>query len=1541
MSQQKERVLDLIEFCLESAKLRNRPYASVNSHGIFHRFEEELISLPGLHFNVASSGDDGSDDIWLIVDRLQETSPPAVSNERLMPWVELSRGVDLPPSLKARVAKNDIKDEKIRGLEGGVANQNGDDAVDLEVYEEKEQIKRLFEAYLKEEWEPWANQERLRLKTISLYGELFALKQRIDGGVDRAPVELVWGTGVSLWHIEDKENKIATLKYPLIVQSVEIRYNSDSFALEVCPTQEEPKLELDWYADQSNLGVSALDGEAKRYLLSLNESLSPFVRSGYEPLLRTTVVHLDSKGEFLSLQESAEDRRLPKPQEHLTVTDTWVVFARQRNANVYIEDLIRLKDDVQSTEILPAAVNSIVTPPSSVLEEEALLEFRGMSASYYGDDFSGGNGGGHRAKAQELFFPLPFNEEQVKIVQLLERHDGVVVQGPPGTGKTHTIANVISHYLANGKRVLVSSMKEPALEVLRDKLPEEVRSVVIPLLTNVAAGEKAFEFAITKIAAEIQSLDRAAVRKEIKELQSSIDTLHGRLAHIDSEISNRAKLIFSSVNLDGQDIDPKDAAKELVSGEVDCSFIPDDMDVDPAFKPKFSNEDYCVLREARRLLGEDINYLGKTVPALGDLPDMHEILKIHNDIISYKELRSAEESGGLPGIKVGIGEVDLKAFANEIEDLLHQGRRLSENRQFEEVIRLRLANTLDFSVIEMLERLGDELKAAGKQYRSSLEAPVELPDGVEDGAVLLEAVNNLAQGKRPFGILPWGRSAERKAIQEIRVLGTLPSTAEAWSRVADAIKLRKLLKGYSIRWNVLAEQLRFPVVEVSQWGGMNAVQYFETYEFVKSTIRSENYIREKAMNLLSFRSEVDSIKENSDAFFVNLRDVVRQHIERVGFKRALGQVGDILDNLSSMTGRVSCDMVDFLKSKLGQPGIALDCIRQEWECLLHELSRVNSLGKVLSDVDRVVSLIKASGAPKYALSLCAPLSVAVDSLMPVNWERAWRLKRLDAYLERTDGHRTLRVLAVERKRWQDELAAAYQQIVVKRTWLSISENASPSVRSALQGFLSAIQKIGKGTGVRAIRHRRDARKASELAAPAVPCWIMPHYRVSEAIPSKLGCFDLVIIDEASQSDLTALPILLRGKKVLVVGDDKQVSPEGVGLEEAQVRYIMDRWLKRQVDIFRGYMSPDRSIYDLYKVVNASSSLMLKEHFRCVAPIIEYSRREFYNFELHPLRVPRASERMDPPLVDIYVTDGVSKGKVNAAEARVIVDEIKAIVGDSRYRSKTIGVVSLLGDSQAHKVLELLVKELEPEVFDRHQISCGDAKTFQGKERDIVFLSMVVASNEKFGTYGRRAMYEQRFNVAASRARDRMYLVRSVEIEQLSDADVLRRGLISHFAMPFGQKESRCTSLRDKCESEFEKEVYDALVERGYRVTPQVKAGRFRIDLVVEGDGDARLAVECDGDRYHGPDRWFDDIQRQRILERAGWSFWRCFASSWIRNKAELIDDLIQVLGEHGVSPSSDAVDTVSRYTEHRRISSIGYELSIDETAGVVTEGIVE
>ena len=440
--------------------------------------------------------------------------------------------------------------------------------------------------------------------------------------------------------------------------------------------------------------------------------------------------------------------------------------------------------------------------------------------------------------------------------------------------------------------------------------------------------------------------------------------------------------------------------------------------------------------------------------------------------------------------------------------------------------------------------------------------------------------------------------------------------------------------------------------------------------------------------------------------------------------------------------------------------------------------------------------------------------------------------------------------------------------------------------------------------------------AAAQANRAVPCWIMPHYRVSESLPAELGCFDLVVIDEASQSDLTALPSLLRAKKVLIVGDDKQVSPEGVGLEEEKIRSLMSRFLGNQVETYRPQMSPERSIYDLFKVVFAKSAVMLKEHFRCVGPIIEYSKREFYNHELRPLRMPKASERLDPPLIDVVVEDGYRRGDVNLPEARFIVNEIKAIVSDPNMGRLSIGVVSLLADKQALLIWERLTDELGPEVMQHHRIACGDARTFQGKERDIMFLSMVSAPNEVGAPLSRDA-FAQRFNVAASRARDRMYLVRSVALEHLSEADRLRRSLIAHFATPFAQDELRVEDLRTLCESPFEREMYDELTQRGYWITPQVRVGQYRIDMVVEGHNDARLAVECDGDKCHGAEKWADDMQRERVLGRAGWVFWRCFASAFIRRRKDMLDDLLKTLAERGIEPIGAEGAPRSVHTEHR------------------------
>jgi very-short-patch-repair endonuclease len=188
----------------------------------------------------------------------------------------------------------------------------------------------------------------------------------------------------------------------------------------------------------------------------------------------------------------------------------------------------------------------------------------------------------------------------------------------------------------------------------------------------------------------------------------------------------------------------------------------------------------------------------------------------------------------------------------------------------------------------------------------------------------------------------------------------------------------------------------------------------------------------------------------------------------------------------------------------------------------------------------------------------------------------------------------------------------------------------------------------------------------------------------------------------------------------------------------------------------------------------------------------------------------------------------------------------------------------------------------------------------------MLISMVLAPGNRSAQD--RADQHQRFNVALSRARDRMYLFRSVDSNEFGE-DTLNGKLMLHFKEPFRQDARTTQVLRDRCESGFEFEMFDELVKRGYRVEPQVKCGAYRIDFVVEGREGRRLAVECDGDRFHGPGQWSDDMARQRVLERAGWTFWRCFASSFTRRREAVVQDLLQTLDGLGIEPlGSEFVD---------------------------------
>ena len=373
---------------------------------------------------------------------------------------------------------------------------------------------------------------------------------------------------------------------------------------------------------------------------------------------------------------------------------------------------------------------------------------------------------------------------------------------------------------------------------------------------------------------------------------------------------------------------------------------------------------------------------------------------------------------------------------------------------------------------------------------------------------------------------------------------------------------------------------------------------------------------------------------------------------------------------------------------------------------------------------------------------------------------------------------------------------------------------------------------------------------------------------------------------------------------MIVGDQKQVSPSAIGMAEEKIKELINRFLENQP--FGSEMTPEKSIYDLASVIFAGNSVKLKEHFRCVPAIIEFSNREFYQNDIVPLRIPHASERLDPPLIDVFVKGGFRKGDVNDPEAQAILQEIKSILADKALDGRTIGVVTLLGTDQAAHIHRLVSTHISPIDVVKRQIAIGPPPVFQGRERYIMLVSMVLAPGDHSAQ--NRADQNQRFNVALSRARDREYLFRSVGYTAFAE-DSLNGRLMRHFREPFRRNLSSSKVLRERCESDFEREMFDELVKRGYRIEPQVRCGGFRIDFVVEGREGRRLAVECDGDRFHGPGQWSDDMTRQRVLERAGWTFWRCFASNFRRRRKAVLEDLIETMNNLGIEPlGADGVD---------------------------------
>ncbi len=1458
-----------------------------------------LAGLPG----IATDLPDAEAPIWLAVDRLAREAPP-VPPPDLAAWLLVSVDVMTPPTILrerlhsvtavergALIAADQAAEEDFAPGPEEADAREGERVnfarFDLRLrLDDRPGLERKLQDWLATVWNDWAKAETVRRRTIAIYGQLYTLHQQLERGGQESAVEVVWGIGTVGWERDGRR-----IERPLIECGVEIELGTDG-RLMVRATGAEPRIDLKPYEAMGCNNLAALEELVRREILRVEaeDGISPFRPDSFEPLLTAAATRLAAEGVYRREEDPASD------VSGLVITGDWVFFARPRSQHVLLDDIACFRNAAREGAAITGLAKRLVTPPAEAVSMSWEPLGNRLGEIGEGRDVPEGDPG-----FGDVFFPKPFNEDQVAIVARLSHVDGLVVQGPPGTGKTHTIANLICHALALGQRVLVVSRGEAALSVLRDQLPEKVKPLTIAILSSERAGMRQIETAIREIQSVVEE-SRPEIRlSAIRRCEAEILKIRQRLTAIDREID--AIAAPQSLPLGPRGEWPADLARRVGRERAAQAWFED--------KPEFfladsglADEDVEAVRTAREAIGPFLDHIDAQLPDGRELPSVEDVARWHDDLRDARRSEREAARGPAAGLRVTTDRVEAASrLARSLRDLAAATEAMT--RQVWLLPHVAALLNRDPSPTNL--RLQDLCDAEREQEaeRARL-APlgIELPADIESDDEAVAAIARAARGERLWPRLSLGHSVAKDRVAAIRVGGLVPDPG-GWRAAEAQLALGRRRHASGVAWRNYAADV-----------GMTADRDAGGPAPLSRLLAQVDFLRDGLGDLAARSRGVPAVE--ALAVDGGLARALSDQIDAAVASARLASVKDALAAAARQCegrDRTSTVARQLLRDLVGRDDVPAEKVAVLWSGLLDRVLAMKALADRFADLHGGTAAIAAAGAPLWAARLLSEPEPDGATLVPEDWRDAWDLAAAERRLDVIDGREALQALSRERDAADRRGRKLFVELVRERAFLALERRLSPRVKSALVEYVRALGRLGKGTGKGAGRHRRAARDAMARCYDAVPCWIMPTWRVAEQLPADLAAFDLVILDEASQSDVTELPALLRGRKILAVGDDRQVSPTPPFVSQGKIDQLRHHYLR---DLpYRSLLEPGESLYDLMRAVFPDSRLMLKEHFRCVEPIIRFSM-QFYPEKLVPLRVPSAAERLDPPLVDIFVPHGTRDGarKINPAEAQVIVDEIAGLVADPKAQDRSIGVISLIGTEQAELVRVMLTERIGEEAMQRHAVLCSNSAGFQGNERDVVFLSMVADRSRRSTLTMLR--YEQRFNVAASRARDRLVLVRSVERQDLATADLKAR-LIAHFENPMPAGAASAQDLAALCDSDFERDMLSRLVALGYRVVPQVGSEGFRIDLVVEDLEGRRLAVECDGDGFHGPEHWRDDMRRQRILERVGWRFWRCFASSFYRDPDAVMADLVAALEREGIGPvrGSSGAAAIARLVEHR------------------------
>ena len=1451
----------LFGFLKDLLRLRNKPvktistYVSASGHWV-HHLDETPATKNGVAFwgsiglrAMGTLGGDIASVVQLGITTFKETKgsilrlpkitppePPQPSAD-LGPWIDGDiEFIYETPQLMERIELTDQSDEQV--------------LTEMDIKDHPNLVKE-FGTWL-QKWEQWAIKSKDDLEIRKLYNSLFETRDQVrDQSQDW---EFILGIGrLRLGLGTEKEIDRHIFTVPCIIDldsttgTLFVRvddtanFNVEDDWIQGFKKPELPDLEI--VREVLNKVDDLTDESIKKELIKLAHKFRADIVTDIDPV------------DF-------------KKRDSLVLAPSLILRKRGK------QDLIKL---LETLETLFGEADSIPAPLQSLLEP-------GYGEKSSASDWSGD--GAVVSIDDSAYLPLALNSKQLKALERADTRNATIIQGPPGTGKTRTIAVMVSHFLAKGQRVLVAAQTPQALREVRSQLPEEIRELAVASLGGGKADNDDLQKAVNALVAAHE--DRTELIDGFDKFEkvelASIDALHAERAGNIRAIIDIREQETTSMEVEGLTGSPGHLALVHLDQRTEFSWLSEISDSN-AKAPTYTGKDAEFINgELRRIWQSQVQIASNL-----RLP-MKEEIWTDRSFQKAQKLQSLKEKSD-PEWQL------IPEYATQLVNLLEPAIELQNAIEVSNPSWLQsaidAANSLGEATYisrlengrKTLENLDLLLSQIGQI--SDIECPetglewLPILDGLKQKVLSRGALKTSATGSIKKSLIT--SSLMKNALpllNQVKILGKSPNRAGDFDRVKALVQFDQLLRTFMVDVEISSDAIPSNRYDRTIWLSdqgkvlekvlaLNAANK-SVKEFLKKKLPKTNKYLHQPLNLEHLYdaalaiNAVDELKEYDRKLNAHLAKL------QAGFQ---GQEPEYVSNyLRDVKGS---DIEAFTKSRL--------ILESYIEQLESKQNLIEYIGKLSPDDHLLVS----TAATWVDTSLTA--AEEHEILNRVNeLVNAFKWKRLGETL----GNKELDdygVLFRAVTRCDDQIEKKVRELARRRSWKKALDRIDATTITNMNRYALESKKLGAGTGITAARRKRDIRNYLTSCIPAIPAWIMPIDRVAQFFPAQLEMFDVVIVDEASQARLDSVFLLALSKRVVIVGDHKQVSPDGGMLPVAEIEQIVNRHLAddpRKAN----WSNADLSLFDECKV-SFGNMVTLTEHRRCVPEIIGFSNQIAYipeNIRLIPVR--QTGTDALPPIKTIFVETGYVRGssgqQVNQPEAEAVAQEVLRMTKDPAYRNMTIGVVTLQGSKQQEVIRARLIDIVPPSEMESRQIRVGMPPDFQGSERNVVLLSMVMAPNQRFTSQTKELMV-QRYNVAASRAKDQMVLVHSLRATDIKNTSDLRRmlidycqnverGLLNPVEGAVGQVSN--DERVEPFDSLFEQRVHNRIVERGYKVIPQfepqIDGHEYRIDLVVVGPY-GKYAIECDGDFWHGgPEAFEKDLVRQEILQRCGWKFFR-------------------------------------------------------------------